>query len=282
MDPKFKPMLAGRAEDLSKIRYPIIATEKLDGIRCLIIDGVAYSRKMLPLPNRRLQEIASRYKDKHYDGELLCPGEDFNFIQSKIMSEDGDLQGCYYYVFDTISERAYLERIIDIGQSDNFKKSLGFKTIGSEQQLEEYLQICLRNGFEGAMIRQPDSPYKFGRSTEKEQYLLKLKVFHDTEGVVVGFKERLHNTNEQEKDELGNTKRSSKKAGMVATNTLGSLELDMNGVTVSVGSGFDDAQRQDFWNRRDELHGKTVTFKYQELTKYGVPRFPVFMRFRED
>lgn len=282
MDPKFKPMLAGKAEDLSKIRYPIIATEKLDGIRCLIIDGVAYSRKMLPLPNRQLQEMASRYKDRNYDGELWYVHEDFNFTQSKIMSEDGDLRGCHYYVFDTISEKPYLERIIDIGENDNFKKSLEFKTIGSEQQLEEYLQICLRNGFEGAMIRQPDSPYKFGRSTEKEQYLLKLKVFHDTEGIVIGFKERHHNTNELEKDELGNAKRSSKKAGMVATNTLGSLELDMDGVVVSVGSGFDDTQRQDFWNRRDELLGKTVTFKYQELTKYGVPRFPVFMRFRED
>lgn len=277
-------MLAGKASDLSKIDYThgLIATPKLDGIRCLIIDGVAYSRKMLPLPNKELQERASKYKVHDYDGELLFPREDFNYAQSRIMSTDGNLIGCYYYVFDTISEKTYLERTLDIGQNDNFKKKLEFKTITSEEQLNIYLQECLREGCEGAMIRQPDSPYKQGRSTEKEQYLLKLKVFEDTEGVVIGFKERLHNTNEKEKDELGNAKRSSKKTGMEATDTLGSLELDMNGVIVSVGSGFDDAQRKDFWSRRDELLGKTVTFKFQELSKYGVPRFPVFKCFRED
>lgn len=283
VDSKFKPMLAGKAEDLSKINFPVMVSPKLDGIRCLIIDGVAYSRKMLPLPNKELQERASQYKDRNYDGELLCPSFDFNYVQSKIMSRRCQISGCYYYVFDTISDRIYYERILDIGKSDDFKINfVGCKLVKSKRELDTYLQECLREGFEGAMIRQPDSPYKFGRSTEKEQYLLKLKVFHDTEGVVVDFKERLHNTNEQEKDNVGNAKRSSKKAGMELTGMLGSLELDYNGKRVSVGSGFDDEQRKSLWKNRENLIGKVVTFKYQELSKYGVPRFPVFMRFRED
>ena len=53
----------------------------------------------------------------------------------------------------------------------------------------------LDDGYEGLMLRAPDGPYKFGRSTVKENTLLKVKNFLDDEAEVIGFKEQTTNTN---------------------------------------------------------------------------------------
>ena len=96
---------------------------------------------------------------------------------------------------------------------------------------------------------------------------------------LLGFEERMTNTNEQERDERGYAKRSSKKAGLVGANTLGSL-LAWN-IEFGVGSGFTDAERQEIWDNRDKYLGRLITFKYQEIIKgTGRPRFPTFKGFR--
>ena len=60
----FKPMLLPReTPDLDKLQYPIIASAKLDGIRCLIKDGVALSRTLKPIPNKSIQAWAQKYAD---------------------------------------------------------------------------------------------------------------------------------------------------------------------------------------------------------------------------
>ena len=57
------------------------------------------------------------------------------------------------------------------------------------------------------MVRTPDSPYKCGRSTEREAWLLKIKRFEDAEAVVLGTYEGMSNMNEAGVDAFGRTKR---------------------------------------------------------------------------
>ena len=45
----FKPMLASQIDDLSSVKYPVYASYKLDGIRAIIYQGVAYSRSLKPI-----------------------------------------------------------------------------------------------------------------------------------------------------------------------------------------------------------------------------------------
>ena len=45
-----------------------------------------------------------------------------------------------------------------------------------------------------------------------------------------------------------------------------------DGTTFSVGSGLSDAQRE-----RPPAVGSLITFRYQELSDRGVPRFPTFV-----
>jgi len=53
-----RAMLAAKAT-LESVKYPVYVSPKLDGIRCLVENGVCYSRKWKPLPNKQLQEWAS-------------------------------------------------------------------------------------------------------------------------------------------------------------------------------------------------------------------------------
>ena len=49
-----KPMLSHTITDTSDVKYPVLVSQKLDGIRCLIIDGVAVSRNLKPIRNNRV------------------------------------------------------------------------------------------------------------------------------------------------------------------------------------------------------------------------------------
>lgn len=155
----------------------------------------------------------------------------------------------------------------------------------NEDELLEFEVKCLAKGFEGVMIRDPLGPYKFGRSTVREGWLLKVKRFQDAEGIIIGFEELMHNSNEAERDALGKMKRSNHKAGMVPMNMLGAMLLRMpDGVEVSCGTGFTEMQRRGFWrpDKLKQLMGKTVKFKYQKHGTKDKPRHPVFLGFRED
>jgi len=53
----FKPMLSGKLDKLlAGVRYPALVSPKLDGVRCVIIDGVAMSRTLKSIPNKFVQE----------------------------------------------------------------------------------------------------------------------------------------------------------------------------------------------------------------------------------
>ena len=64
----FKPMLATDA-DLNNLRFPLLASTKLDGVRAVVRDGVVYSRSNKPIPNQYVQRLFAEYE--HFDGELI-------------------------------------------------------------------------------------------------------------------------------------------------------------------------------------------------------------------
>ena len=272
-----KPLLAAKLEKLTDIRFPVLATPKLDGIRCILWHGMALTRKLKPIPNHYIRHALESTYSLNLDGELMIPGADFNGIQSAVMSENGH-PDFRYVIFDVIRpDLPYRERV------SLHPLCLRPILIESEMTLLEYERKCLAEGYEGVMLRSPDGPYKFGRSTVREGALLKWKRFSDDEAVVIGFEERLHNTNEALKDELGYTKRSSGKSGMVLSGTLGALRVKhANGKEFALGTGFNDADRSRIWSERQAYLGKIVTYTFQELSSKGLPRFPVFRGFRPE
>lgn len=285
----FKPMLATDA-DLDKLRFPLLASPKLDGIRAVVRDGVVFSRSNKPIPNKYVQELFS--KCTHVDGELIV-GEPtsktvYNDTTSGVMSRDGQ-PNVWLYAFDHIGpvidpydkRRRRLKSYIDeIGPARVLLHEQ--EEVNTLDELFEYEETCLTEGYEGLILRHPFAPYKMGRSTMNEGYLLKLKRFQDAEAVVIGFEERMHNGNEATVNELGRTKRSSHKANKSGRGDLGALVCrTAEGIEFNIGTGFTDDERTRAWNNRDRFLGQLAKFKFFPVGVKEAPRHPVFLGWRD-
>jgi DNA ligase 1 len=107
-------------------------------------------------------------------------------------------------------------------------------------------------GGEGLMLRQPGSAYEPGRSAT----LLKVQTFRDAEATVIGH-------------QAGAGRHKGR---------LGALLVKLaDGTEFAVGTGFTDKERGS-----PPPVGSVITFRYQELSDAGVPRFPSFVGVRID
>lgn len=284
----FKPMLAYTIEDVGTISFPALASIKLDGIRCVIVDGVAYSRSMKPIRNRFVQWVLGRVEFNGLDGELVVGNvfakDCYSASYSGVMSEEGK-PDFTFYVFDSFScpTHAYSDRIKGLAINHPRIMVLDQELVQDQDSLLAYEQVLLAKGAEGVMVRDPKGKYKFGRSTAREGLLGKLKRFVDAEYKVVGFTERMHNTNEAVVNALGYTERSSHKANMVGRGDLGTLICEMqDGTTFEVGTGFDDATRAEIWSNQPQYLGKMAKVKSFPVGVKDRPRFPVWLGWRHD
>lgn len=283
----FKPLLAEAIEDITKLRFPVWMSVKYDGIRAVVINGVLTSRSLKPIPNRYAQRVLGDPRFNGLDGELMANGS-FQDVYSAIMSEDGE-PDFYFAVFDRITNPGdpFSVRYADVCRYPSHPRIrvVEQRVASNVEGLQAYYKTCLAAGFEGIMVRSPDGPYKFGRSTVKEGILLKWKPFEDAEATIVGFEERMHNANEATTNALGRTERSSHKENLVPMNTLGALVVKNDklwpGKTFNIGTGFTDAQRAELWASRGVVCGRTIKFKYQAIGTKDVPRIPVFLGFRD-
>ena len=98
-----KPMLSHTITDTSAVKCPVLVSQKLDGIRCLIIDGVAVSRNLKPIRNEFVQSVIGTPKYNGLDGELIVGAtfakDCYRVTNSGVMSKDGE-PDFTYHVFD--------------------------------------------------------------------------------------------------------------------------------------------------------------------------------------
>ncbi len=266
-----KPMLAASLKSFDELDFEnneYLATPKIDGIRALMIDGHLVSRTFKPIRNKYIRTVLESLLPNGADGEIVCPGG-FQKTSSSVMSEDGEPEFSYIwfdYVIDVLCT-PYFKRVNDLYSYcvnvnvtclPNGKKIVPLipKHVRDVDNLKEFEQSCINYGYEGVIVRTANSPYKCGRSTMKEQYLVKIKRFEDSEAVITGFIEEMRNDNEATKDAFGGTKRSSHQDNKTPLNTLGALMVKdlITGIEFEVGTGFDDQLRKLIWmNKKDWL-----------------------------
>lgn len=293
----FRPMLAVACDDITKLSYPVMASLKIDGIRASIHNGVVMSRSMKPIPSKAVQEKFGKAEYEGYDGEIIYgPYLDKNVFthstrvcMSHALPEGFSMSEIKFFVFDTIGEGSAIERnkkILTGWPDTTGVHKLTHHIIEDAEALDKFEADALFRGAEGVMVKSITGTYKQGRSTLKEGYLLKVKRFTDSEAVVIGFEEKMHNANEATVGELGQTKRSSHLENMVPMNTLGSLHVRdlVTGVDFNIGTGFNDELRKEIWSNQDVWLSKVVKYKHFETGAVLKPRFPVFcgLRMPED
>ena len=287
-----RPMLAEKApSDRSKLSYPLLASPKLDGVRCLIKDGKPVSRTLKPIPNSHIQEVLSRPELEGLDGELIvgdpaAPGC-LSRTVSGVMSEAGQPDFTFFVFDNWRREEQYSSWHYNFFRSLKscgprpYIEYLPQETQTSVWHLDQYIERQLDKGFEGVVTRSPDSLYKFGRSTLKQQWMLKIKERERSEALVVGTIPLLHNWNMPEINALGLTERTSHKDNKVEAAMLGALVCQTpEGVTFKVGTGFTLEQRERMWNDRDELIGLICSYEHSPYGIKQAPRNPSFIGFR--
>jgi len=302
----FKPMLAGKAPaDLSTLTYPVLASVKLDGIRCVMQDGKALSRSLKTIPNDHIRAKLEATLPDGIDGELLLRDwtRPFKEVSSAVMSKSGE-PNFTFAAFDILTtdgpsvpfelRAATLEWVVGERTRRGASWLLRVRQVKivNATELMHYMADSLESGYEGVMVRSMNGPYKHGRSTTREGYLLKIKNFVDEEAEVVGIVEQMHNANEATVDNLGHTKRSTHKANKIGNGVMGALICKFaDGTVFNVGTGFDDKMREEIWEAYD--HGlnympdpcmQVVKVKHQPdpggRQPGQAPRIPVFLGFR--
>lgn len=290
-----RPMLAVKAE-LDQLVFPLFASPKLDGIRCMIMeDGQVLSRSGKPIPNQFVSTVLSqesRYRG--LDGELIvgdpAAHDVYRVTESGVMTIAGE-PDFKLWAFDSHDrETAY----VDIYNSfSKFQSPTGRVDILHQTLLTNvdealhYEEQTLALGYEGVILRRPNSPYKYGRSTLKEGFLLKLKRRVSMEARVVGAEEEMLNTNEAVRNSLGYTERSTAKEGLVGKGRLGALvvaDLEDETRVFRVGTGFSAAERSLLWQEylNGRLVGKIVTLDHFPIGVKDLPRHASFKGFRTE
>ena len=234
-------------------------SEKLDGVRCYWNGYTFMSRTGKPY-NPPSFFISSLPSDISLDGELWLGRKQFQECVSIARCSDNgknDMQRWHkmkYMIFDVpcldlpFEERiGYLQAIVESVQNPYLQIVEQIRCKGLNHMLE-ILDKVEKKGGEGIMLRKPGSLYQGTRTNA----LLKVKTFEDDEATVVGYEE-------------GKGKYSGQ---------IGALKVkNKKGKEFKIGSGLNDYDRVN-----PPKVGSIVTYKFQELSKDGIPRFPTFFR----
>lgn len=276
--PTFDVALAQKFERKRLEGKSEVAVEpKLDGIRCFAIvesgEALLYARsgKLISNFDATIGVELSSLPDGCYDGEIM--GEDFIALMRQAYRKENVItKGTYLSLFDYIpiaewksrkSEMSCRDRyvvlydnLISAGDLKYLKYIPRYIVPSNYDDIKAWHDEFVKQGHEGAMVKDLDAPYKFGRGPE----VMKLKAFHDVDLKI-------------EKLIEGTGKHSGK---------LGSVSVDYKGVEVQVGSGFSDELRESIWAEPNSFVGRMIEVRYQEVTPDGSLRFPTFVCFRND
>ncbi len=233
-------------------------SEKLDGVRAYW-DGQQFLSRLgnvFVAP----QWFTAGLPNKPLDGELWLDRKQFQKTVSIVRRRDQSdhWRQIRFLVFDApalqepFEERMrYLQDLLQQA-SPEFALAHAHARCQGIAHLKEELGRIEALGGEGLMLRQPGSLYVAGRSST----LLKVKTFHDAEAKVIGH-------------QPGAGRHKGR---------LGALLVVLpDGTEFSVGTGLSDAERN-----APPVIGSTITFRYQELSDAGIPRFPSYVGVRRD
>lgn len=243
--------------DVDVTRYWV--SEKLDGVRAQWDGHVLRFRSggIVPAP----AWFTRPFPAVPMDGELWIGRGKFDALSATVrrtVPQNAEWWKVHYLIFElpgapgTFSDRIKRMRTLVSHTAVPWLGVVKQTRVGNRRSLQRKLESIVFAGGEGLMLHRADAPYLTGRS----DVLLKLKPWKDAEAVVVGY-----------------TPGKGKYRGKT-----GALVMEMpDGKRFRIGSGLSDALR-----RQPPPIGTRITYRYQHLTRKGVPRFPRYLRIRED
>ena len=227
-------------------------SEKLDGVRAYW-DGmhlISRSGKIFIAPKFFTKE----FPNHKLDGELWSKRGDFSHISSIVNTKNRPdrWKELTYNIFEVPEAKGDLLERLRVVKETKYIKIIKQIKVKNKEHLKQFLKEVESKAGEGVVVRDGSLDYYTGRDNNA----LKVKSYVDEECKVLK-----HNN--------GSGKYKSK---------LGSLSCLMkSGLVIKIGSGFNDAQR----NNPPKIND-IITFKYYGLTSKGKLRFPIFLRIRKE
>ena len=299
--PSFKVMLAEKYVDYDKKKnlevenwrvlegQEVIGTLKIDGNRAEVVveNGVVniFSRegKLIEGCNE-IEQAMMGCPDGVYEGEFLALGDFDNANErfkktSSIMRSKGEKTGLEFVVFDFIDLEhfkngetygldCYARKAFASGMISRYTNSIHvryleplFVGIFDKEEIDGIADQLKLDGEEGLMVQLAVAPYEFKRV----KHLLKCKSFESADIKCVGMYEG----------------KTGKNIGR-----MGGIVCEYKGDKVNIGGGFDEHERDDYWENPSLIVGKIVEVKFfeefvSEDGKYDL-RFATFKSIRDD
>ena len=233
-------------------------SEKLDGVRAIWNGRELHFRSGRPVAAPAW--FTANFPPHPMDGELWLARGEFDRLSGivrKQLPDDAEWRQVRYMLFElpaapgTFTERIALMRQVVAAAQVPWLQVIEQFRVQDRAELQHRLSQVLKQRGEGLMLHRADAIYSTGRNDD----LLKLKPWLDTEATVIG-----------------HVPGKGKYRGM-----LGALRLEMpDGKRFNLGTGFSDAVRRD-----PPMIGALVTYRYRELNPNGLPRFASYLRLRE-
>ena len=260
-----------------KISFPAYIQRKYDGIRCISYlkndDVIIESRKGIPFQNftllkEELKNILKNLpKNFYFDGELYTSELDFETIsglirlhEKKITPKDIKLINIIdYHIYDLVDtdklDLTYGDRFLmlkNILKNNKTKKCKSVETIKIEklEEIKQYHDSFVGEGYEGIMVRDINGPYEVNK---RSKYLQKFKEFQEEEFKIIGFHE---GTGDEKGIVIWDCETKDKKP--FAVRPKGTFE-----------------SRKKLFEEGNKHVGKLLTVIFQEYSAENIPRFPV-------
>ena len=284
--PGLKEFLVQAAnKDISVAQFGIqdyIAEPKLDGVRCIAIlkedTCTLFTRNGKKIENfkaveKQLLEIFGTDSDLALDGELVCGKNEFSQLMTTLYSLkpiEEVINNTTYNIFDAMSLAEFesgkslrplktrKEFLSKFYTSNKIVFVPHFK-VSSLEETNMLFKDFVENGYEGLMLKDLNSFYPFKRTND----WLKIKPNDDYTLIIT---EVLEGTGKY-------------------TGCLGAVKgyyLEDETISVEVGSGFSDSERENLWKNKEELIGRKIDIVADSITHKKSFRFPIFKRFRDD
>lgn len=293
--PVFECMLAhDGAKHEKKVAGKKLLEKKLDGVRCLtVVDFEARTVTMYTRNGKELvnfPHIVKAFEDNMdnfgrsyvFDGEVMSSS--FQELMTQVHRKSNvEASDAVLNLFDILPLVEFKQGESTMGQRrrSNFLKAnfsqifsdagcitivpqieVDLDTMVGQVEFQDFNKLMVEQGYEGIMIKDVDAPYECKRSAS----WLKQKPFIEVSLEVTDVEE--------------GTGRNVDKLGALVCSGVD----DGKTITVNVGSGFTDVNRDEFWACRDTLPGQVVEVRADAITQnqdgtYSL-RFPRFLRFR--
>lgn len=292
----FKPMLAPNEQvDIQTLKYPLFASYKIDGLRCIFQNGKMFTRALKLFPNIQLKryfEFLLDYTRLHniiLDGEFYAKSLSFPELSGLIRRLDDRIPSDFQFLcFDAIKDNQFntpfINRIINIPSFPNRCLLLEQRAVYNPQEIMDYYEEALNWGCDGLILRSIHGHYKCGRGTLKEGLIYKLKPFQTFDGKIIDIVQAtvVDPSAEKKVNELGRSVTSKKIGDRIPIPMAADFVVLFNSIPLKVTIALTHEEKKTIWANRQDYIGKMIEYKGMLVGAKDLPRHAVFLRFRED